>query len=157
LRKIDERLTYECACVIADHLKALYFLVADGAPPSGKGGRARIIKILIRRIITRQIVLGITSESFLPVVLDFISNIYFDKLQKPWVRERANSYYLSEFKRFTNTIKRGQCQVARFLLENNNHMLSGSQKLLLEKQWGLPSLLITKELKSEGSHVSELQ
>jgi len=62
---LPESLVVASERVIADYLKALYILVADGAPPPGKDGRERIIKLLIRGLMTRQIVLGIQSQEFL--------------------------------------------------------------------------------------------
>jgi alanyl-tRNA synthetase len=137
-------------CVIADHLKGLYYLMADGAPPPGKDGRARIIKMLIRRVATRQIMLGISSEAFLPAVLQRISQIVPSNMKSMWIQERFTSCFLSETQRFSITIERGIHQLSRFLKENGNQTLSGLQVLCLEKQWGLPTQLTSMELKKRG-------
>jgi alanyl-tRNA synthetase len=44
--------------IVADYTKALYYLIADGAPPPGKNGRERIIKLLIRGVLAHQNILG---------------------------------------------------------------------------------------------------
>lgn len=51
--------------ILVDHLRALLFLVADGAPPPGKGGRARLMRILIRELLTCQQLLGISDRGFI--------------------------------------------------------------------------------------------
>lgn len=41
-----------------DHLRALVYLAADGAPPPGKGGRRRLMRILIRKALAQMKVLN---------------------------------------------------------------------------------------------------
>src|SRR4030042_5042018 len=60
---LPTNLIRESEWVIADHLRALYVLIADDAPPPGENGRERIMKLLIRGIITRQNILGIGSKN----------------------------------------------------------------------------------------------
>ncbi len=59
--------------IIVDHLRALYLLVKDGAPPPGKNGRERLIKLLIRSVVTQQVLLGITAKNFLAVIIPLIA------------------------------------------------------------------------------------
>lgn len=135
--------------VISDHLKALYHLVSDGAPPPGKDGRQRIIKILIRRIFARQMLLGITSDSFLRETIHAIASCEsppagldtFPKLE---------AYFAEETARFSKTITRGRIQIERTLSQSDNNRLSLKQISILEKQWGIPSILIDSIL--EGLH-----
>ena len=141
--------------VIVDHLRGLYFLITDGAPPPGKDGRARIIKMLIRRVATRQIILGIDPEIVLPEILTCISHMVPENVQKEGAKERVISFFLSEYERFSRTIKRGELKLAQMLKENNGHTLSGSQIVCLEKQWGMPSLLTAMVLKELGLSFQE--
>jgi len=73
---LPEPLVVDSERVIADYLKALYVLVADGAPPPGKNGRERIVKLLVRGIVTRQIILGIQLHEFIPTLVDCISQAF---------------------------------------------------------------------------------
>jgi len=59
--------------IIVDHLRALYLLIKDGAPPPGKNGRERLIKLLIRCVITRKMLLGITAKNFLLVINQLVA------------------------------------------------------------------------------------
>jgi alanyl-tRNA synthetase len=136
--------------VIADHLKGLYFLIADGAPPPGKDGRARIIKMLIRRVITRQIVLGIESELFLTTIIKTISCGLPPSVQMREIQERFVSYFDSESQHFKRTIAQGHIQLIKLLKENGGRTLSGSQIVFLEKKCGLPTLLIGMILQKQG-------
>ena len=148
---LPESLVAASERVIADYLKALYFLVADGAPPPGKNGRERIIKILIRGVITRQIILGIETREFLPALIDCISRTVHSTLRAaPEDEARLVSYFSTVSQRFSKTIERGHCQLERFLKENDGRTLSGPQIACLEKKWGLPHLLIAKMLQGKG-------
>ena len=148
---LSPHLIRESECVIADHLKALCKLVADGAPPPGKNGRERIIKLLIRRILTRQILLGITSQDF-PCLL--ITSLVGTNGNRP-IQKKVIEYFERESQRFRKTIVRGCCQLEDMLAENQGQSLSGSQILDLEKKWGLPRLLTETILRKKGSPFSE--
>jgi alanyl-tRNA synthetase len=136
--------------IIADHVKALFYLIADGAPPPGKDGRARIMKMLIRRIITRQIILGIDSGRFLREVLDCLPRMVPKNIVETWVKELFIAFFLSEQERFSKTIKRGELKLRQILSEHAGHTLSGRQILCLEKEFGLPPLLTEMILQKQG-------
>ena len=136
--------------VIADHLRGLFYLIAGGAPPPGKNGRERIVKMLIRRIITRLIVLGVDIEKAMPMLVASMCDSVTNIENKQQVSSTLIDFFFSEFKRFQGTISRGQRQLALFLKENNNNSLSEEQIGILEKKWGMPSLL-TKLVLQKGN------
>jgi len=144
--------------VIADHLKALYVLVADGAPPPGKNGRERIVKLLIRGVMTRQILLGIQSRDFLSALIDCISRTVHSSVRAtPEDENRIISYFSFESRRFLKTIERGRRQLEHFLEENQGRTLSGSQILFLEKKKGLLHLLTAMMLQERGLAFAEAE
>ena len=147
---LPEKLIIESKRVIADHMKALYVLIADGAPPPGKNGRERIVKLLIRGIVTRQIILGIQSREFLPTIIDRISQTVHRSVKASLQdKRRLTTYFSSESERFLKTIQRGRNQLERFLEENDGQTLSGSQIVFLEKRRGLPPLITAKVLQEK--------
>jgi alanyl-tRNA synthetase len=148
---ISEPLITESKHVIADYLKALYILIADGAPPPGKNGRERIIKLLIRGVVTRQILLNINAQSFLSSVFDSITQtIHNDTQASSKVKNKTVRYFSNESERFKDTIERGHRQLERFLSKNGGHTLSGSQIVSLEKERGLPHLITAMMLQDKG-------
>ncbi len=148
---VIEPLLTESKRVIADHLKALYILISDNAPPPGKNGRERIIKLLIRGVVTREILLGIESPKFLSTIIDTLSQTVHRSVQASAEdKNRMIEYFSSESERFLKTIERGRFQLERFLKENNGRTLSGSQILHLEKRKGLPGLLTAMMLHEKG-------
>jgi alanyl-tRNA synthetase len=138
--------------VIVDHMRALFFLISDGAPPPGKNGRERIIKMLIRRVITRLLVLGINTVQCIPLLTISISKTITEKNQEE--KERVGrlliTYFQKEFQRFTTTIERGKSQLIQILDENNGLTLSGTQILYLEKECGLPPAITAFTLQKIG-------
>jgi len=94
---LPEPLITDCERVIADYMRALYVLIKDGAPPPGKNGRERIIKLLIRGVIARQIILGIESKEFLSALAGCISQTIHGNLQgAPAKEQRLYSYFSAE-------------------------------------------------------------
>jgi alanyl-tRNA synthetase len=137
--------------VIADHIRALLFLVADGAPPPGKGGRARIIRMLIRGILTHQKILGITESSFVPNLIDTALKLYH--CQNPrLMRGRGHllTYFAIESNRFERTLSVGYRQLDRLIQRGGNGTISGKQALELEKHLGFPFSLLEATLARRG-------
>jgi alanyl-tRNA synthetase len=135
--------------VLADFLKALYMLVADDAPPPGKNGRERIMKQLIRGVLARQLLLGITSTSFIPDVLACLAQGLDDSRKDPKIRERVLAYFSTQQDIFLSTIERGYSALERTLRDNKGRTLSGQQILHLEKNIGIPRRLVERELRKK--------
>jgi alanyl-tRNA synthetase len=149
--EVDETLLTESKRVIADYMRALFILVADGAPPPGKNGRERIIKLLIRGVVTREILLGIQSSEFLNAIIDCLCELEYKNVESsPVVKQRIIKYFVNEAERFLQTIDRGSRQLERLLNKNEGATLSGSQILFLEKRKGLPHLVTARLLREQG-------
>jgi alanyl-tRNA synthetase len=147
---LPKALIKTCERVIADHLRGLYYLVEGGAPPPGKNGRERIIKILIRRVITRLLVLDIRPEKAIPLLIDAISKSVPDSGTRIRTRTTLLSYFQAQLDRFTETISRGQRELVQLLKGNDGHTLTGQQIYYLEKKCGFPSLLTDLSLRKQG-------
>lgn len=143
LSRISER-------VIADHIKALYFLIADGAPPPGKNGRERIIKLLIRRVLAHMYILGIDSPDFLPHLLDYVIASSTSAGSTTDAKQRVMQYIGMEQPKFAETIERGKYYLNKLVTENQGGTLSGAQLAELEKKQGLPQSLVETLLWKKG-------
>jgi len=144
--------------VIADYMRALTVLIADGAPPPGKNGRARLIRLLIRGVITRQQILEITSKDFLRTLIRMVVEIFGNSLiDQHLLESKILNYFEIEFSCFNNNIKRSKCEMEKIFLKNRGKTLSCKQILLLTKKWGLPVPLLTTMLFEKGLRFAETE
>ncbi|MBE2220699.1 MAG: hypothetical protein IAF02_04120 [Anaerolineae bacterium] len=141
--------------IIVDHLRALYMLVADGAPPPGKNGRERIIRLLIRNTLTRKMLLGIKEKEFLHVILYKVAETFYvqneaSKIMVPANVKKTLKYFEYETEKYAKTLDRGLRKLDSLLKNNTENTLSGNQIVMLEKQLGVPSILVERTLNQKG-------
>ncbi|MEE4358062.1 MAG: alanine--tRNA ligase-related protein, partial [Desulfococcaceae bacterium] len=137
----DEVFIRESESVIADHLKALCVLIADGAPAPGRSGRARIVRTLIRKILTRMMLLGIDAEKFFPVI---ISAVMPEAANQKSLKEKMTAYLENESEVFRNTLKKESNELEKMISGNQGKSLSASQTFFLKEYRGMPVLLTKK-------------
>ncbi|MDD4363695.1 MAG: alanine--tRNA ligase, partial [Atribacterota bacterium] len=150
--KYNEKNEYNIALkVIADHLRALVFMISDGILPSNEG-RGYVLRMLLRRAYRYGKVLGL-NEPFLydaaPSVINIMQGAY------PELKEKEKDIYeliLIEENKFQETLNLGLGILESYL----NKLKSGNQKILNGKDaftlydtYGFP-LEITKDILSES-------
>lgn len=141
----------ESAALIADHLRALLFLTFDGAPSPGKGGRARIMRLLIRGILTHQQVLGITDPDFIPRLVDVgITHYRPLYLNLGQSRDRLLRYFERERPRFERTLAQGYREMEHYISGSGMPVMPGASALSLVKEHGMPLPLLEKALIERG-------
>jgi alanyl-tRNA synthetase len=142
--------TDRAAQIISDYVRALLFLVADGAPPPGKGGRQRIVKLLIRGVMTQQRILGISTSVFLPELIDTITTTYSERYPElADGRQLLLDYFAGERVRFEKTLQNGYRRLDR-LVQKSKRTPSGEQMVDLVKKHGFPLQLIRMALHQRG-------
>lgn len=142
--------------ILVDHLRAAVFLAADGAPPPGKGGRRRLMRILIRRVLAQMRVLQIDSPRCLLALIDLV--IALAQGQHPHLdrgRDTLLAYIEAEVPAFDRTLSRGYRQLDRLLARNNGCTLEGRELLRLVKQFGIPVPLLKVTLARKGVEFRE--
>jgi alanyl-tRNA synthetase len=142
--------------VLVDHLRALVFLVADGAPPPGKGGRRRLMRILMRRALSQMEILRIDpSRCLLPLIDLVITLAASQDLDLARGRDTLLAYLASERQVFERTLSRGYRQIDRLLARNNTSGLNGQELVKLVKQFGIPVSLLRVVLTRKGLEFKE--
>ncbi len=144
-RQLDTNIKNEW--VIADHLRALLFLAADGAPPPGKGGRAGIIRKMIRTVLTHRRLLNIHHPFFLTELVDLLLHHY--GLRHPHLahgRERLLEYLTLESARFERALASGYRHLERLISASAARTLKGEDAVELVKRRGVPLALLEIEL-----------
>ncbi len=136
--------------VITDHLRAVAFMMADGAVPSNEGA-GYVMRRLIRRSLRFARRLGAT-EAFmhraLPAVAEAMAHAYPELLPK---QEFAQSLLKSEEERFLATLEQGMQRfedVVERLRRSGEKVISGRDAFVLYDTFGFP-LEMTMELAAE--------
>ena len=138
--------------VIADHAKAMTFMVSDGIRPSNEK-RGYVLRRLIRRAYRHGKLLGIKGE-FLSSVIEYVIDSYkveYDELVKN--KEKIISVIEKEEENFQKTIDSGLDILNEYikdLKDNNKDTLNGEDAFKLYDTYGFP-LDLTKEILTENN------
>lgn len=136
--------------VIADHLRAVAFLIADGVLPSNEG-RGYVLRRILRRAVRHGLKLGRHGSFFtdlLPNVIELFGDVY-PELQKR--RETVLGVTKGEEQRFLETLESGMKRLQE-KIEQTKHVgrreLSGKDAFELYDTYGFP-LDLTEEILRE--------
>jgi len=136
--------------VLADHSRAIYFLLADGVAPSNEG-RGYILRRIIRRAIRFGRKLGI-DDYFLNeigrTVIDNYSQYYPELSEKDALACRI---VLDEEKRFARTLKEGSVILSEMIdraNKKNKKRLDPKDAFILYETYGFP-VELTSEILDE--------
>jgi alanyl-tRNA synthetase len=141
--------------VIADHIRAAVFLIADGVNPGAKG-REAVCRLVLRRAARFGRKLGF-HEPFLyqvaQAVIDVMGHHYTELVEKA---DLIRSVILTEERRFLMTLEVGLTALDEMLSRlPANGTLSGKDAFFLKATLGLP-MQVTKDIAEErGYHVDE--
>ncbi len=134
--------------IIADHMKAAVFLIADGVTP-GKADQGYFVRRLIRRSVQHADKLGIGKNNFaLAAIVASIAEMYAD--QYPEIQQKLSDIERiveQEEEQFRETLSRGMKEFARFTMGSS---LSAQDTFQLVTTYGFPLELIIEEAGEKG-------
>ncbi len=143
--------------VIADHIRALVFMISDGIVPSNEG-RGYVLRMLLRRAFRYGKVINY-NQPFLyevaPVVINLMKEVY------PKIYKEENSIcqvILAEEKRFQETLNIGiqiLDNLKEELKQKNKNELSGRDAFKLYDTYGFPLELTRDILEEDGFGIEE--
>lgn len=132
--------------VIADHLRALAFAIADGAQP-GNIERGYVLRKVLRRAVRYGRKLGM-NEPFMGKVLPALMEMMGDDFHELKSAEKLISEILQvEEESFLRTLKRGG-NILNTIIEKTKDQISGADAFKLKDTYGFPIeeiLLIAKD------------
>ena len=138
--------------VIADHLRAITFLISDGVLPSNEG-RGYVLRRIIRRALRYGKELGI-EKPFLyrgvDIVVDIMKEAYPDLIGN---KEFIKGLVKAEEERFIKTLKRGMelvYQIIEKAKKEGKKQIDGKDVFKLYDTYGFPVDLIIDIAKDEG-------
>jgi alanyl-tRNA synthetase len=143
--------------VIADHLRAVSFLLADGVIP-GNEGRGYVLRRILRRAVRHGMRLGF-EEPFLhklvPVLGEVMSGAY---LELAATRQASMATIRAEEEKFLSTVANGARQVQEEierLRPQGASVLPGAMVFRLYDTYGLPLEVIREIAEEERFRVDE--
>ncbi len=156
-KSAEEVLSTQAGRVVADHLRAITFLVSDGVRPANEG-RGYVLRRILRRAARFGIKLGL-NDPFLHKlsgeVVHQMSAPYPDLIRN---REEIAQVVLAEEERFIHTLNRGVPlleEVIAKLKRGGETVIPGSALFTLYDTYGFPIDLAMDIAKEEGLHLDE--
>lgn len=139
--------------VIADHLRASSFLIADGVLPSNEG-RGYVLRRIMRRAMRHAHMLGAKDplmHRLVPTLVNLMSDVY-PQLQR--AQSLITQTLFHEEEKFRQTLDRG----LKLLKEESSHLKSGQElpgevAFRLYDTYGFPLDLTQDVLRTEGQSV----
>ncbi len=126
--------------IMADHFRAIFFLVADGLVPSNVL-QGYVLRRLIRRALRAGWQIGF-SKRFYSQALDYWQDFYlktYPELKNK--AAKAKEIIASEEDKFSRTLKRGEKELIKFLAKQNK-IINGNQAFHFYETYGLPLEII---------------
>jgi alanyl-tRNA synthetase len=122
--------------VIADHIRACAFLIADGVIP-GNEGRGYVLRRIVRRAIRHGYKLGQTKPFFHKLVGE-LSRVMGDAYPElPAAQHRVTDVLKQEEERFAETLENGM-KMLEAALHREDRMLDGETVFQLYDTFGFP-------------------
>jgi len=145
------------ARIIADHSRAISFLIADGVTPSNEG-RGYVLRRLIRRAARFGRTLGIQGafvHKVVPVVARAMGDAYPELAAK---QENIVKFVQREEERFAETLEQGTVMLERVierLRDRGETVIAGADAFELYDTYGFPVELTAEMAAEQGFTVDE--
>ncbi|WP_333652551.1 alanine--tRNA ligase [Dissulfurispira sp.] len=126
--------------VIADHMRAMAFLLSDGLIPSNEG-RGYVLRRIIRRASRHAKLLGLEGSvlyKLIDSVADAMGNVYSELIQE---KDRSSKVLMIEEDRFTKTLEQGMRildSVIDGLKKEGKNTIPGDELFKLYDTYGFP-------------------
>ena len=140
--------------IIADHIRAITFALADGACFENVG-RGYVLRRLLRRSVRFGKHLGLTEPFMYKIVSDVVDVM---KKAYPYLTEKRpliESIVLEEEKLFLKTLEAGERRLKELVKDSNDGTISGEDAFKLYDTYGFPFELTLEYLNELGYSVSK--
>ena len=141
------------AKIIADHIRAISFMLADGVRPSNIG-QGYIPRRLIRKCVSLATLRSVPKFAFAPVL-----DVVIDRMAQQHPRLASNrkeilQTFEQEQREFSDRLRLGLDRLAA-LCSRTPIYLSGADALSLVSTFGLPMEIIRKYVQEKGGSIDE--
>ena len=140
--------------IIADHIRAITFALADGASFDNIG-RGYVLRRLLRRSVRNGKAMGIECPFLYKLVTDVVEVM---KEAYPYLREKekeVETLVIEEEKLFLKTLEAGEKRLKELVESSETKEISGEEAFKLYDTYGFPFELTEEYLKELGFRVSK--
>ncbi|RLC52196.1 MAG: alanine--tRNA ligase [Candidatus Cloacimonadota bacterium] len=140
--------------VIADHIRALSFALADGGMPSNEG-RGYVLRRILRRAARHGRILGL-KQPFLYLLVDTVAELMGNHY--PELNEKKTHIKMiikAEEERFNLTLDKGLNKFKEIIENASNKLVSGKDAFMLYDTYGFPLDLTKVMAEEKGFSVDE--
>ena len=137
--------------IIADHSRAVTFMIADGILPSNEG-RGYVLRRLLRRAIMKAHLIGIEGHflnEYVDEIVRLMGHVYPEIVEN---RELERKLIMAEEERFGATLRQGQAYLEEALGKLTGDTLAGEEAFTLHDTYGFP-VEVTQEI-AEGRGIA---
>ena len=137
-----------CLRIMADHSRAITFMIADGIIPSNEG-RGYVLRRLLRRAIMKAHLVGVEGHflnEYVDEIVRLMGDVYPEIVEN---RELERKLILAEEERFGATLRQGKAYLEDEMDALEGDVLSGKIAFVLHDTYGFP-IDITSEIAQES-------
>lgn len=134
--------------IMADHSRAITFMIADGIIPSNEG-RGYVLRRLLRRAIMKAHLIGVEGHflnDYVDEIVKLMGDTYPEIVEN---RELERKLIMSEEDRFGQTLRQGKAYLEGEIASLDGNTLSGKSAFTLHDTYGFP-VEITREIAGES-------
>ncbi len=137
--------------VIADHSRAVSFLIADGVFPSNEE-RGYVLRRILRRAVRHGVLLGL-QKPFLYLINDVVVETMKDVYPELWERrDLILEVTKAEEERFFKTIMQGN-ELLKEIIAKSSKVISGEDLFRLYDTYGYPPDIVVDVAKDKGLEI----
>lgn len=152
-KKYDEK----SARIIADHMRASVFIIADGVEPSNLD-QGYILRRLLRRVIRFANLILLDSKNYLSDLVKIIIENYKEVYPEINYSKRIIEVIEKEARKFNEALKIGEKEFSKtvnILKNHNQNTISGRMAFKLYESYGLPIEMIEEMSLEENFHLDK--
>ncbi|MFA5107212.1 MAG: alanine--tRNA ligase [Patescibacteria group bacterium] len=142
------------ARIIADHIKASVFIIADGVRPSNVD-QGYVLRRLIRRAFRQSRIIELDQQAFTDLVLTVLDMYAVTYPHLTAQREDIIQTITAELVKFGSTLAQGLKIFQKELLLHGQTMFSGKVAFDLYQTYGFPKEMVAEELQPYNIAINE--
>lgn len=132
---------------IVDHIRGLCFLIPEGAPLPGRNGRARIIRTLMRELLTDLYVLKLNSSEKIQQLIHETVSMYQGRYPDLLGKEKQIFTMISDQEAvYLKTLDKAGRAIRRHLEQSKKEKLDQVEAEYFKKQFGIPIELQERDI-----------